>query len=112
MSPLAGRTIISANLRIFISDSSSNIQTVKTVPDITWVENLVTYNLRPVLGGTVTSFSGGTKGVWKEIPVTTVVADNLGQFMTLGIDSGGSNGLDAYSRENTTNKPELVISYQ
>ncbi|OGK25939.1 hypothetical protein A2954_01550 [Candidatus Roizmanbacteria bacterium RIFCSPLOWO2_01_FULL_37_12] len=45
------------------------------------------------------------------INVTSAVSASGGQLMSLGIDSTGSDGLDVYSKENSANKPELVVNF-
>lgn len=112
LAPLAGRTIRFATLRLRITDSSTSTQNVKSVADSSWQETTMTYNTRPPLGSTITSLPGGTSGTWREVTVTSGVSGSAGGFLSLGIDSTGTNGLDAYSRENPTDKPALVITYE
>ncbi|OGK42970.1 hypothetical protein A3A74_05885 [Candidatus Roizmanbacteria bacterium RIFCSPLOWO2_01_FULL_35_13] len=108
---LVGRTIQSAVLRLFVSNGSNSTQAVKTVVDTSWGELTMTYNNRPLLGDVVTNFTGSVTGTWKEIAVTSAVSASVGQLMSLGIDSTGTDGLDVYSKENSTGKPELVVNF-
>lgn len=110
LTPLAGRRVLSANLNLRISNRSGSTQTVRVGADTSWVETAVTYTTRPALGEAVASFSGGASGAWKEIPLTSSVSAAAGQLLSLGIDSTGSDGLNVYSRENPTNRPQLVIT--
>jgi hypothetical protein len=112
LSALAGKTILSAKLRLRITNSSNSTQAVKSVADTTWQETTMTYNTRPALGVLISSFPGGTSGTWREVTVTSGVSGAAGQLLSLGIDSTGGDGLDAYSRQHSTSKPELVITYQ
>ena len=111
-SALAGKTITSAILRLRISNSSSSTQAVKDVANITWNESGVTYNTRPALGSTIASITGSSSGTNKDIVLTPYVSTKTGQLFTVGIDSAGSNGLGFYSKERSTNKPVLIVTYQ
>ena len=54
---------------------------------------------------------GSASNSWQEIDVTSGAAGYAGQTFSLVIDNGGSDALDFKSRENSTNQPELVVSY-
>lgn len=109
LSSLAGKSIISAKLRFYITDTSYSTQYIKRVLNTPWSETDITYSNRPTLGTTVTSFPGGSSGTWKEIDITSVVKEKLGQLFSLAIDSTGSDGLIFYSRNSSSNRPYLRI---
>src|SRR3712207_7383399 len=54
------------------------------------------------VAATYTSTSTGLK----EVDITTVVKERVGQLMSLGFDSAGSDGLNFYSRESSTSRSE------
>ncbi len=110
LSSLIGLSISSAKLRFKVVDSSSSVQTVKQVSDTSWSETAITYNARPALGSPLTTLIGGKSGTFVELDVTAYVNAKLGQIVSFGIDSTGSDGLDFNSREATTDKPTLVIN--
>ena len=112
LSQLAGRTIWSANLRLRVSNGSKSTQNVKSVADTSWQEAQLTYNTRPALGGIITSIAGAVSNSWKEVSVTSAVQASSGQLFSLGIDTTGTDGLDINSKENSTNKPELKVTYE
>ncbi|OGK25941.1 hypothetical protein A3D76_00565 [Candidatus Roizmanbacteria bacterium RIFCSPHIGHO2_02_FULL_37_9b] len=111
LAPLNGKNIQSAKLRLNVTNGSNSTQSVKTVADISWGETTINYNNRPSLGSVITTFTGSVTGTWKEIDITSAVSVATGNLMSLGIDSIGTDGLDVYSKENPTGRPELVIEY-
>lgn len=111
LASLAGENILSAKLRLRLSDSSVSSQNVKLVADDNWSETVITYNDRPALGAVLNTFPGGTAGTWVEIDLTSAVANEAGQLFSIGIDSSGGDGLKFYSKEASSNKPVLVVEY-
>lgn len=101
--------VLSAKIRLRITNSSSSIQIVRSVSSTSWSESGITYDNRPTLGSQVTTINGGKSGTWIEIDITDLVTSNTGKVMSIGIDSAGGDGLDFYSKEATTYKPKLVI---
>ncbi|PTT68675.1 CBM96 family carbohydrate-binding protein, partial [Arthrobacter sp. HMWF013] len=114
LSAYAGRTLESATLQLRSAGSgSTGTQNVKLVADDNWSETGITYNARPALG----TSSIGTLG-----PTTTNtnysvalnaggLAGELGQQLSLGMDSSSSDGLDLNSKEaGSTAAPKLVLT--
>lgn len=110
LSSLAGSFLVSAKLRLKITDSSTSTQVVKTVDDTGWSETTMTYTNRPPVGTSVNIIPGGTAGTWVEVDISSAVSSKLGQLLSIAIDSVGSDGLDFYSKDNATDKPVLVIN--
>lgn len=111
LAPLSGKSITSAKLRLRVSNSSSSIQNIKSVSDTSWTEGAITYNNRPSLGSSLSTISNSSSGTWKEVDITSYIQGKEGGFVSLGIDSTGSNDLGIYSRNSSSNKPELVVTY-
>ncbi len=109
LSSLSGQTVSSAKLRLWVTGSSAGSPNVKSVSDTIWSESAITFNNRPALGSTLGTITGPKASTWVEVDITSEVALKVGQLMSLGIDSLSSDGADFNSKENTTNKPELVI---
>jgi|GEM_PF-2245152 len=113
LSSLAGRTITNAKLRVYIANESVDAHRIKDVSSSSWAENTITYNNRPSLNSTIlgTLNNPSTLNSWYEINLTSsAVASRAGQLYTLAMDSSGTDGLYFYSRDNGTNKEELVIT--
>ena len=109
---LAGRTIQSAILRLIVTDKSNSFQNLKSVSDNSWTESTITFNNRPFMGGTITTFQPSVKSTWKDIEITSFVANAAGEIFSLGIDSAGTDSFACSSKDSSSNKPELVINYQ
>lgn len=111
LSSLSGKTIASAKLRFYVTNTSSSTQNVKRVSSTSWTETGLTYSSRPTLGTLVSSFVGGPSGVWKEVDITSAVKEKLGTLLSLAVDSTGSDGLDFSSKNSSSNRPQLLITY-
>ena len=109
LTPLAGRAISKAALRMKVTNGSSGTQSLKLASDTSWAETGITYGGRPMLGAAFKTFAGGNAGSWVEVDVTSGIANRAGQVITLGIDSAGSDGYAFYSRESSVDKVTLVI---
>jgi hypothetical protein len=112
--PYAGKTVISAKLKLYVpaGSSSLNSQTVRSVANTTWNEATMTYTSRPTLGGSLGTITPSTGGEWKEVDITPYVASGIGQIISLGIDSTGTDGIDFNSREAITNPVRMTLIYQ
>jgi hypothetical protein len=118
LSSLSGMTVQSAKLRIRVIDhiygASTSIQNIKTVSDDAWLENDVTYGTLPSLGDTIATIAGGIEGSFVELDITSFARSKVGQSLSLGIDSIGTDGLDFYSREHADadRRPVLVLTIE
>lgn len=104
-------TVASAKLRIRVTSSgaSGNGGTWKSMTDTTWSETGVTWNNKPVIGGsTVASLGSVANDQWVEIDVTSVVTGN-GTF-SFGGTSTSTDGAYYDSRESGADAPQLVIT--
>lgn len=111
-SEFAGRILTSAKLRMKVKDKSSGIYNIKSVADVNWLESTITYNNKPTPGSVVNTFAPSTVGQIIESDVTSIASTNLGQLMSLAIDSVSSDGYDFYSKENVADKVVLVLKFQ
>ena len=74
----------------------------------------MTYNNRPLLENQINSLTNtNIKYNWAEADITAEVRAKLGQMMSLGIDSSGSNTFNVYSRNSLLldDRPQLVLTY-
>jgi hypothetical protein len=101
--------VLSATLRLNVTNGSTSTQAVKRADDTTWTETGITYNNRPLPVETLTTFPGGATGSWIQVDVTNAVRSQAGALLSLVIDSTGGDGLNVRSREATADRPELVI---
>jgi hypothetical protein len=113
LSAYAGRTLESATLQLSsAANASAGKQNVKVVGDDSWTEGGVTYTSRPALGTSIGMLGPTTTNTSYNIPLTVSgLSGDLGQQLSLGMDSSSSDGLDLNSREaGSTLAPKLVIT--
>lgn len=111
LSSLAGKTIVSAKLRLVVTNSTSATQSIKSVEDTTWSEAQMTYNSRPGFSTVLATADGAAIGTLVEIDLTSTVAAKVGQLFAFGMDQTGDDGIMYSSEESSTNKPTLFIEY-
>ena len=114
LTPLAGRIIETATLRVrTATDTSTSQQRVKPVSNTTWGETTLTFANRPAVTNTVlgTINSQNAANAWQQVSITSTAIANIGRPFSLAIDSGGTNNVWFWSRESTS-RPELVIQYR
>lgn len=114
LTPLAGKTVTSAILRVKVTSSSNSTQLVKDVADISWNELGINYNTRPAMGSIFANITGAKTGTYKDIDLTSYISSKAGSVFSLGIDSTGSDGLRFYSKERSilSDRPVLIVNFQ
>jgi hypothetical protein len=114
LSAYVGRTLESATLQLSsAANGSTGKQNVKVVATDTWSETGITFNNRPAMGTTSIGTLGPTAtNTGYSVPLTvTGLAGELGQQLSLGLDSSSSDGLIINSREaGSTLVPKLVLN--
>ena len=110
LSSLAGKHILSAKLRLYITNGSHSTEYVKLVPDGSWNELTLTYkNDKYPLTTLIATIPPTTSGKWVEVDITPALAANAGNILSIGIGSSSKGGIQFYSREASQDQPELVI---
>lgn len=115
LSAYAGRTLTGASLNVTnasgTSAGSPGGQTVKSV-GISWTGSGVTYANRPTLGSTVGSIGATTPSQVTTVPLTTsAVQSSMGSTLGLALSQTGSNGAHFQSRDASTGRPTLVLTF-
>ena len=106
---LAAKAILSAKLRMWVTNGSGGTQNIRSVTENNWSEGTLTYSNAPATGATITSFNGGVVSVWSEADLTSAVASAAGSSLSLAIDSASSDGYHFNSNEAAANRVELVV---
>ena len=111
VSGLAGKTIQSVTLRLFVpSDPTPNAQNVFRVNDSTWAENTINFNNAPAPEASAIASTPVAATGYNDIPLgADAITSN--QLQTFFIKSAGNNNLAFSSREDATNKPQLVVVF-
>ncbi|WP_236782970.1 CBM96 family carbohydrate-binding protein [Arthrobacter sp. QXT-31] len=113
LSAYAGRTLENATLQLRSAGSgSTGTQNVKVVASDTWTETAITYANRPAMGTSIGRLGPTTTNTNYSVPLTlSGLTGELGQQLSLGMDSTSGDGLDLNSKEaGTTAAPKLVLT--
>lgn len=104
------RSIKSASLKFYVTNTSEGTQSMAVVPNTSWTEQM-TYKNRPALStGLGTIQTKGVSGWVTVLLPNSILNQYLGKTFSLAISSTHEDGLDIHSRE-STRKPAIVISY-
>ncbi|MEA3552184.1 DNRLRE domain-containing protein, partial [Pseudarthrobacter sp. C1] len=104
---------VSATLQLRSAGSgSTGTQNVKLVADDSWTEGGITYSNKPQLGTSIGTLGPTTTNTTYNVPLTVSgLTGELGQQLSLGMDSSSSDGLDLNSKEaGSTNAPTLILT--
>ncbi|MFE4545595.1 DNRLRE domain-containing protein [Arthrobacter sp. NPDC056727] len=115
LSPYAGRTLSGATLQLRSGgNGSAGTQNVKLVATDSWTESGITFSNRPALGTSIGSLGPTATNTSYSVSLTAgAVTGELGQQLSLGLDSGSSDGLELNSKEaGSTAAPKLVLTLQ
>ncbi|MBI4084384.1 MAG: right-handed parallel beta-helix repeat-containing protein [Candidatus Levybacteria bacterium] len=108
---LAGRTLVSAKLRIYVTDPTSESVSISGA-GTSWSEYNTTWNTRPnIISGIATTYAT-TAYRYYDIDVASYVSSRMGQKVGFAITTSSTNLLSFLSKESSTNKPQLVITYR
>lgn len=106
-------TVSSVKLRLFVTDVTTDIQTVLVVTDNSWTETGITYTSAPTLTGmTVAGSAPAPNAGYVEITLAPATVSSSTTTLSLAVRSAGTNSLVVSSREDPTNKPQLQVTFQ
>jgi hypothetical protein len=112
LSALAGKTVISAHLQLWVYNPAQGTYSVSPVSDTSWTELGTTYSNRPRRGHATASVTSPTADTWTDFDVTEQVKASLGNLASIAISSRSSHTLDLDSREVSYQKPKLIVKYR
>lgn len=113
LTPYAGRTLEGATLQLSSAGSgSTGKQNVKLVAIDSWTESGITYTNRPGPGASLGTFGPTSPNTGYNVPLSVSgLSGELGQQLTLGMDSTSTDGLDLNSKEaGAAIAPKLVLA--
>lgn len=113
LSTLANKNIKSAKLILWTSDPTNSTLNLRNADDSDWSENGITYNNRPKLISTITSFNAKSKDKSVTIDVTGRIKSKKGARTTFGIKAIADDSGAFYSRNaiDASKRPQLVVEY-
>lgn len=104
------QSVTSAKLRLWLRDGTANAPQVVVCSDTSWQERGITWNNKPAAGAVVADLGAVNTGTWIEYDVTSAITGN--GLVTFGLIAQSSDALSANSRENSSERPQLVITQQ
>jgi PKD repeat protein len=100
-------TIISAKLRLYVNDGSTDGGSVYVVGN-SWTETGITWNNAPVISGSALSSAGSAAaGTWKELDLKTSIGRD-GTY-SFGL-ANASNNIAGYESREAAHPPQLVVT--
>lgn len=106
----AQRSLRSAILRLYVTNSSTGTQNVHEVSTTSWGELVVTYSNKPSIGNVIAQITKPVSGKWIDVDVTNYINTKLGKVTSLAIQSSSSDGADFSSKE-SNNVPKLILTF-
>jgi hypothetical protein len=101
--------IVQARLLLYANNNGSQGIAAQAVPDNSWDEATMSYQVAPPLGNILSSSGAYSAGTWVELDVTSYVTGD-GTY-SFGVTTPGSTALSFPSRESGANAPKLVLSF-
>jgi predicted phosphodiesterase len=98
----------SAKLRLWVRDGSGNAPAIATSTDVTWDERTIAWNTKPAYGAPGPDLGAVSSGTWVEYDVTSLIKSN--GLVTLVLVPQSTDAMSVNSRENATERPQLVIN--
>ncbi len=106
-------TVNSVKLRLFVTDVTSDLQSIYVVTDNTWTETGITYTTAPDLTGLTAVGSAAAPALgYLEITLDKTIVNSSTTTLSLAIKSAAGNSAVYSSREDPTNKPQLQVTFQ
>jgi hypothetical protein len=106
-----GSSVSELKLRLFVTDASSNVESVYVVGDSSWTETTINYTNAPAIGGTaIGTTQAAPAGAYVTITLDPTKFPTGTSTLTLAIKSSATDSFIVSSREDPTNKPELIVT--
>jgi Calcineurin-like phosphoesterase len=107
---LAGQSISSAKLRMFVTNASGGAFNLKAVADNSWTEAGISFSNKPTKGAVIRTFTPSVSvGAWVEVDVTSGAAGKAGSLLSMALDTASTDGYAFNSSEAASNRVQLVV---
>jgi hypothetical protein len=112
LSSLAGRSITSAKLQLFSSNSTDGTNIFKLVDNPNWGESDMTYDTRHRRTAILATVKQATADHWRTIDLTSGAQLRNGGLFSFAIESDDGDGWRWNSKEATDNHPRLIVEFK
>jgi hypothetical protein len=109
LSDLSSDEILSAELRLYVTDGINSSQNIKLVSS-EWTETGLTFKNRPNPTTVVATGSPVEANSWLVVDLTSAIQTYAGQTLSLAIDSASNNLLKVNAKEASNNQPHLLLA--
>jgi trimeric autotransporter adhesin len=106
-------TVSAVTLRLFVTDASANTESAFVVADSGWTETAINYTNAPAIAGdAVGTTKSAPVGAYVSITLVPTSVTPGSSPLTLALKSSATDSFIVSSREDATNKPQLVVTFQ
>jgi hypothetical protein len=105
---LTGYSVKSAQLKLYVTSTSSVGFKVNQVADNSWGETTITYNNQPAIGSLINSSGAYTSGSWVTIDIPLSALS--GGKVSFGLTTTSKSQLPLASKESKTTMPQLILT--
>jgi hypothetical protein len=106
-----GTSVSEFKLKLFVTDASANLESVYLVADSSWGETTITYTNAPAIAGTaIGTTQAAPVGAYVTITLDPTKFPTGTSTLTLAIKSSSTDSFVVSSREDPTNKPQLIVT--
>jgi len=106
-----GSSVSELKLKLFVTDASANLESVYLVGDNSWTETTINYTNAPAISGTAMGTTqAAPAGAYVTITLDPTTFPTGTSTLTLAIKSSATDSFIVSSREDATNKPQLVVT--
>jgi len=104
----------SVKLRLYVTDASVATESIFVISDNSWTETGITYNNAPLIptGTPAGSVTAPAAGAYIDITLDPTTVSSSTTTLSLAVKSSAGDSLIFSSREDPTNKPQLVVTLQ
>jgi hypothetical protein len=104
----------SVKLRLYVTDPSVATESIFVISDNSWTETGITYNNAPPIptGTPAGSVTAPAAGAYIDITLDPTTVSSSTTTLSLAVKSSAGDSLIFSSREDATNKPQLVVTLQ
>ena len=104
----------SVKLRLYVTDPSVATESIFVISDNNWTETGITYNNAPPIptGTPAGSVTAPAAGAYIDITLDPTTVSSSTTTLSLAVKSSAGDSLIFSSREDPTNKPQLVVTFQ
>jgi PKD repeat protein len=104
-------TVSAVTLRLNVTDASSNVESVFLISDNSWTETGITYTNAPAITGSAVGSTTAPPLGYVSITLAPSTIGSGPTTLSLAIKSSATDSAIFSTREDPTNKPQLIVTF-